>query len=229
MIFVVRTILITLIFQTEISSVEFRNIKVNKEHNVLIEKLFSVMGKAYSICLWDSKQSNDLLDSVFKQCFQKIITITVVTKSTKSIQNCDVLVFLKASVANICSLFLKNKFVSLTFDHKIFITNESLSDELLRKLEFCASTFDPASVTIITLQPEIWVLDSSMGVHRRFRSIINQTGSLTSSLNKLHGRIVNVATFHYPPFVEITRNGSLGNVLNNFNLHLFVTNMYNQY
>lgn len=188
---------------------------INKDHNILIEKLFSVVGKAYSICLWDGKQSNDLLDSVFKHCFKKVITISDVRKSTKSIQNCEVLVFLNMSSANICNSFLNNKFVSLKFDHKIVITSESLSDDFLRKMDFCASSFDPASVTIITLQPDILVLEPSLGFPRRFKSRTNQTGSFTSSLNKLHGRIINVATFHYPPFIEITKNGSLGNVLNN--------------
>lgn len=188
---------------------------INKDHNILIEKLFSVVGKGYSICLWDSKQSNDLLDSVFKHCFKKVITISVVRMSTKSVHNCEVLVFLNMSSANICNLFLKNKFVSLKFDHKIVIISESLSDDFLRKMDFCASSFDPASVTIITLQPEILVLESPLGFPRRFKSRTNQTGSFTSSLNKLHGRIINVATFHYPPFIEITKNGSSGNVLNN--------------
>lgn len=215
MIFVVRTIIITLFFQTKISSIVFSNVMINKDRNILIEKLFSVVGKGYSICLWDGKQSNDLLDSVFKHCFKKVITISVVRKSTKSIHNCEVLVFLNMSSANICNLFLKNKFVSLKYDHKIVIISESLSDDFLRKLDFCASSFDPASVTIITLQPEILVLESPLGFPRRFKSRTNQTGSFTSSLNKLHGRIINVATFHYPPFIEITKNGSSGNVLNN--------------
>lgn len=211
MIFVV---MIMLTFLSGVKSMNFFQIPVNHDQEVLIEKLFSVMGKPYSICFWDDKKSNDLLDFIFNQCFEKDIAVTIEMNSIHFIQSCDVFVFLNVLSSNICSLFFKNKDVYLTFDYKIIlVTNLRLSDDFVQ-MEHCASSFDSASVTLIALQAEILVLDSPFISPRRFRPISsnNPTGS-GSSLYKLHGRIINVATFQFPPFIEIImRNGSLGDV-----------------
>lgn len=204
--------LIMLTFLTGIESMTFFiNIPVNWDQEVLIEKLFSVMGKAYSICFWDDKKSNDLLDLIVNQCFEKDMAITIETKSTNFIKSCDVFVFFNVLSSNICSLFSKNKDVYLTFDYKIIVTN--VSDNFVQ-LEHCASNFDSANVALITQQAEVLVLDSPFKSPRNFKPITsnNPTGT-GSSLNKLHGSIINVATFQFPPFIEITRrNGSLGDV-----------------
>lgn len=203
-------LLIMLTFLAGIESMTF-NIQVNQDRAVLIEKLFSVMGKAYSICLWDDKKSNDLLDLIFNRCCEKDFAITIETESINFIKSCDVFVFLNLLSANICSLFSKKKDVYLTLDYKIIVTN--FSDDFVQ-MEHCASSFDSASVTLITLRAEVFVLDSPFVSPRRFRPISSNNSIGTgSSLKKLHGRIINVATFQFPPFIEITRrNGSLGDV-----------------
>lgn len=200
-----------LTFLTGIESMIYTNTLVNLDEDVLIEKLFSVMGKAYSICFWDNKNSNSLLDLIFNQCFEKDIPMTIETKSTNFIKSCDVFVFLNVLSSNICSLFSKNKDVYLTFDKKIIVTN--VSDDFVQ-LENCALSFDSANVALITLRAEVLVLDSPFTSPRRFRPISsNNPIGAGSSLNKLHGRTINVATFQFPPFIEITRrNESLGDV-----------------
>lgn len=222
MIVVAKIMLVVLFFRPEIECVKFINTRVNESHELILKHLFLVMGKSYSVCFWDDKKYNDLLDIIFNHCFEKDISIVFETQSSSYFQSCEVFVFLDILTSKICSLFLESRLVYLTFDYKVIITNFSLSGNFVQ-LEYCASSFDLASVTIITQQAEILVLDSPFVTPRRFRPISNNNPA-GSSFNKLHGILINVATFHFPPFTEIKSNGSLGNVLISFqNLSLFIT------